>query len=525
VTRAFTPPAAPGDVRRYRFGPLDQAGWLLGLDATQCVTLGAAILLGGIGLRATGSIVVAGVAVLVGGLVAFGRWDGRRAYEWAGPGVGWVMMRRRGHDHWTQPVTSIVATDPDKRRASAGGGGGGVAPCLEGIELFEVPWPYARAACAHGLGVVTDRSRATFSATLRVRGREFALLERVDQEHVLDGWGNALGAFAREHTPVTRIVWSEWAAPASLDDHLGFLREHHTTIPAGDTHAGLGDYVTLVSSAGPLTTAHDALVTVTVDRRRLVRARGQSPELAAVESLAEELRLFAARLEQAQLVVDGPLSAAELAHVIRLRLDPTCAPRLSTRHQHAPESLGEAAGIVSAAAWSPMAVRVRWRHVEVDQSWHRSFWISGWPRQEVGPDWLTGVVLHPSGIRTLTVVYEPVAPSRSRRAIDRDATRLASDEEQRARRGFRIRAQHRRAEHEVFAREAELVAGYPELTYAGFFTITAPSQDDLDAQTRDWEQTCAQAGLELRALDGQHDLGITIGLPVTAPLSRRGAGR
>jgi hypothetical protein len=149
-----------------------------------------------------------------------------------------------------------------------------------------------------------------------------------------------------------------------------------------------------------------------------------------------------------------------------------------------------------------------------------------WPGAlEWGGDWLAGVVLHPSGIRTLTVVYEPVAPSRSRRAIDRDATRLASDEDQRARRGFRIRAQHRRAEHEVFAREAELVAGYPELTYAGFFTITAPTQADLDAQTRDWEQTCAQSGLELRALDGQHDLGITIGLPVAAPLSRRGTGR
>ena len=233
MTRALTPPAASGasvDVRRYRFGPLDQAGWLLGLDATQCVTLGAAILLGGIGLRATGSIIVAGVAVLAGGLVAFGRWDGRRAYEWAGPGIGWMTMRRRGHDHWTQPLANILTADPDARRArdggsaGDGGGGGGVPPCLEGIELFEVPWPYARAACAHGLGVVTDRARATFSATLRVRGREFALLERVDQEHVLDGWGNALGAFAREHTPVTRIVWSEWAAPASLDDHLGFLR-------------------------------------------------------------------------------------------------------------------------------------------------------------------------------------------------------------------------------------------------------------------------------------------------------------
>ena len=36
----------------------------------------------------------------------------------------------------------------------------------------------------------------------------------------------------------------------------------------------------------------------------------------------------------------------------------------------------------------------------------------------------------------MTVVHEPVPPSRSRRAVDREATRLASDEDERVRRGF-----------------------------------------------------------------------------------------
>jgi hypothetical protein len=236
-----------------------------------------------------------------------------------------------------------------------------------------------------------------------------------------------------------------------------------------------------------------------------------------VDALREEVRLFTSRLERAQLHVDAPLSLVQLVEVVRRRLDPHSEHRPCV---HTP-TLGETTSVADPRQWAPMAMQTQWRAVRLGAAWHRSFWISEWPRLEAPPDWLTGVVLHPGGVRTLTVVYEPIAPSRSRRAIDRDATRLASDEDQRTRRGFRIRAQHRRAENEVLAREAELVAGYPELTYAGFLTVSAPDRETLEAQTRDWEQTCAQAGVELRALDGQHDLGLILGLPCPAPLHRR----
>ena len=89
-------------------------------------------------------------------------------------------------------------------------------------------------------------------------------------------------------------------------------------------------------------------------------------------------------------------------------------------------------------------------------------------------------------------------------------------------RGFRVRAQHRRAESEVLAREAELVAGYAELRYAGFLTVTAFDQESLDEQSADWEQVAAQCGVELRALDGQHDLGVAVALPLGRVPTGRG---
>src|SRR2546430_13302662 len=157
-----------------------------------------------------------------------------------------------------------------------------------------------------------------------------------------------------------------------------------------------------------------------------------------------------------------------------------------------------------------------------DGGMHRPYWIAEWPRLEVGPSWLEPLLLYGAGVRTFSLHCEPVAPSHAQRRVDRDSTRLAADEEQRSRAGFRIGARHRRAQTAVLEREAELVAGYAELEFAGFVTVTASDRDALAVACASYEQAAAQAGLELRALDGQHDLGLVTALPLGPGPSRRG---
>lgn len=492
------------ETRRYRFGPLDRAGWLLGLGAAQCVSLAVGLLVAGVVLHVSGTVAFAAIPVVVTGVFAFGRWDGRAAHEWVTPLFGWLRLRRRGEFRWRADV-ALLPADPSARLD--------VPSFLRGMTVMEVPVGQ-RLPKAHGVAVVAASGGASMSTAFRIRGREFALVEREDQERILDDWGSALAGFCRERSPVSRVTWSEWAAPTSFDEHVAFVREQHT----GASSPELDSYLELVSSAGPLTTAHDVLCTVTIDRRRVYRPRAADQEHAAIDTLLEETQLFAGRLEAAGLTVEPPLSPAELATALRLRCDPSCAARLSARAA----TFGQHAGVVAPHNWAPMAVALEWRHATVDRSLHRSYWIAEWPRLQVTADWMAGPLLHAGGVRTFTVVYEPVTPSRSRRAIDRDATRLASDEEQRTRRGFRIRAQHRRAETEVLSREAELVAGYAELRFCGFLTVTAPTLDVLDGHCAEWEQVAAQAGLELRALDGQHDLGLLVGLPLGQGPATRG---
>ena len=496
---------SPREPRRYRLGSTDRSAWFMGLGPVPCVVLAAGLLGGGVALHASGSVVLAAMPVAAAALAAFGRRQGRAAHEWVEPLVGWMTLRAAHRDRWSARVPFLGApVAPDR------------PPFLEGLDLIERPSRWIGPVRPTGVAVVVDERAHRVTGALRVRGREFALLEHEEQGRVLDSWGSALAGFCRERSPVTRIAWSEWAAPASLEDHLAFVREQHGEPTAGSR---LHDYLDLVARAGPLTTEHEVVVTVSVDRRRVQRARVPGED-AALEVLLEELHRFATRLEEAGLVVQPPLAPAELGGVLRLRADPSAASRLAARAQ----SLGAQVGLVAPHNLAPLAVDLEWRHVRVDQSWHRSFWIAEWPRLEVPGDWLAGLLLHSGGIRTITVVYEPVAPSRSRRAVDREATRLASDEEERTARGFRIRAQHRRAESEVLARETELVAGYAELRYAGFLTVTAADPRSLDDIAAEWEQVSAQCGLELRALDGQHDLGLCAGLPLGRVPTGRGRG-
>jgi hypothetical protein len=168
-----------------------------------------------------------------------------------------------------------------------------------------------------------------------------------------------------------------------------------------------------------------------------------------------------------------------------------------------------------------MALDTTWSNVRVDGSWHRAFWISDWPRLDVGPSWFEGLLLHAGGVRSIVLHYEPVPPSRARRRVDRDSTRLAADEEQRSRTGFRIGAAHRRAQAAVHEREAELVAGYAELDFVGFVVVSAPTEAELDRAAAEYEHAASQAGVNLRALDGRHDLGLVCSLPLGRGLATR----
>lgn len=503
---------APTDAlreRTYRFGPLDRPGWLLGMGAAQCLGLGAGVL--GLGIMLSAGVPVP-VALMPGALavvLAFTSWRGRPVHEQVPALVSHATQTVLGRRRWVARVPLLTGAPADGDRSLP------LPPFLEGLELLDAG-PVAWSPAAESLGVLRDRRCGDLSATVAVHGGAFAVLERADQDRALNRWGDVLAAFCGERRPVSRIRVTEHAAPSGVAAHERFAADHGAD---PQTSAARRAYDELLAGAAPGAVGHQVLVTLTVEQRR-VRARNRPGLEAAVDALGEELRLLTARLEVAGLTVGPPMSPRQLASVLRTRLDPL---RASTRAT-GPTPLAGLAGMDVARRFGPMATDNRWAEVRVDGSYHRAYWVAEWPRLEVGPSWLEPLLLHPGGVRTFSIHYEPVPPTRSQRRIDRDTTRLAADEEQRSRAGFRIGARHRRAEAAVLERETELVAGYAELEFAGFLTVSAAEPDELDRTCAELEQAAGQAGLDLRPLDARHDLGLVCSLPAGRGLARRWTG-
>jgi hypothetical protein len=476
---------------------------MLGLGAVQCIALALGLLVAALLVSAGAPIIVATLLLVGVGVFVFGRWHGRPLHDWLPVVATWSALAARGKHRWTARVP-LFAESGSPRPAP-------LPPFLAGLEILESSSAWTRRQRLGSIGLIADRRDRLVTGVVRVQGREFALAERAEQDRGLAGWGDVLAGFCRERATVARVTWCEWSGPASLDDHRQYVDSLTHTDSATHTDRPERDaYMRLIDEAGPMTTRHEVLVAITLDARRVQLGRDRTEPLDEILAalVLEELRLVTVRLEDAGLRVEVPLSPGEVREVLRTRLDPSTQTLFATRRR---------AGFHDAVSdhnLGPLSVGLDLQWLQVDGAWHRGYWIAEWPRLELHPAWMEPLLLHAGGVRSIAVVFEPIPPSRSQHQIDRDATRLASDEEQRAKRGFRIGARHRRAQDAVLEREHEIVAGYAELEYAGFITVTAPTVDDLDAACGEYEHAAAQVGLELRPLDGQHDTALGACLPI-----------
>jgi hypothetical protein len=491
--------ASRDDQRMYRFDLLDRTGVFLGFGLVQLGVLGA----GGFAstMAVTGGLplpVAAAPVILAAGL-ALGRVGGERLVDFVPVLVRWIGGRRRRR--WLAPLHLFdPAAEGDQQPA--------LPPFLAGIHLLEAPGDWGRLA---GAGVVHDTCNGAMSAVVRVRGQGFALAPRDEQVRLLAGWGDVLAAFATERGAVARLSWTDFTTPTGMRDHLAWLASQPTT--ASDA---FDSYRELLEGTGALSAGHDVLVTVTVARERLTGARSRADvDERLLAALGKAVDTLVRGLRTASLLADDPLTAGELAAVLRGRLDPSRMRKASTG------SLAERLGLVQPPNAGPMAVDIEWSRLRTDGAWHRTYWIAEWPRLTQHPDWMEPVLAFVgTGSRTLTVLFEPVAPSASRRRIDRESIKLDTDATSRAERGRRVDAGHRRLQAAVAEREAELVAGYAEVTYAGLVTVTADDEAALRAACDECEQVAREHGLELRPLDGRHDLAYAAALPLGLGLSR-----
>lgn len=487
--------------RTYRLSPPDRTGWMFGLSLGQLLVVAAGVFAGAV-LMATVSV-PAGFAIMAF-LAGFGsvRVHGTSLVALVPQFVRFVGVRQRADRAW---VSRLPVLGGDER---------GAPGALAGLELLVVDAAeFGAGAPGVQIAVSHDRRGSTVAATLRVSGRQFGLVERAEQDWLVSQWGNALQAFVSERSAVVSVRWSEWAAPAGLDEHRAWLAEHLAAEPLDDVRVA---YDRLLREAGTNAIRHEVLATVTVHTGKVRRGRrpGEDRLHAGIATLLREVKLFADRLDGARLQVSAPLSPTEWARAMRLRLDPSCRLGLDGRLR----SLGEAAGACSPANAGPIAAESAWTAWHTDGSWHRALHVSDWPRLDVPAAWMSDLILYAGSVRTVSVFFEPVTRSKSQRSIVRDAAKIESDAAHRAEKGFRVGAHHRRARRAVEEREEELVAGFAEFSYAGVVVVSAATLEKLDAVTAEITQVAASVGVDLRPLHGRHDIAVAATLPIARGL-------
>jgi hypothetical protein len=447
---------------RYRFGPRERGGALAGLRAGQILTMAAGLVAGVVTLRwqpDVAGVAVAFVTLTVCVALATYPLDGRTGEQWLPVVVLW----------------STRSFGPRGRRRMG---------ALRGLRLLRAEW--------RDMGVVHDHRARTLTAALSVRGRSFALLGPDEQDRRVAGWSAVLAALARDGSPIHRVQWSA----ASFPDQGHGVRDHLATHAApASASAPRRSYEELLNDMDADACTHEVILAVQIRQQR-------STELGA-DALQREISSLIRLLVDADVVVDGVLSADELAQVFARTYEP----------HHGPDSTS------SAAVWPwPTAMREEWAMVRVDGMVHATFWVAEWPRIEVRSDFLAPLLLG-SARATLSVTMEALPPDQALRKVEASRTADIADSELRRRSGFVSTARHARQSEVLARREAELADGHASFRYAGYITVSAPSESELALACDSVTYAAGQSRLVLRRLYGDQASAYTCTLPLCRGLA------
>ena len=502
---------AEQDARRYRFGPLERRGLVGGLRTGQVVVIGVTLVLVIVLLqlsRSTG--MVFGVLLLGVGAagVCFTPIAGRTLEEWTPITLAWTIRRVGGRHRWRSPLPtagrrSTTPADADDEEQPV------VLPQeIADLRLLAAPLR------GEEIGVIKDTRAKTYTAVLAVRVRSFGLLDRVEQERRLAGWGAVQAGLARERSPVRRLQWVERTVPSDGDQVARYLQEERdTTVPLATS--SVASYIELVESAGTVTQDHELFVALQVDAKRAwrqVKRLGRGDDGAAA-LLVRELETLAERLVAADVQVQGALRPRMLARTLRDAYDPygrSFRNRLAALDP-------ELAGVPVAQAW-PLASDASWSEYRTDSAVHTTYWVAQWPRIDVGATFLAPLLMQTNVLRSVATTMEPVPPSVAIRKVEAARTTDLADEQTRERTGFITTARKRQQQEATVRREQELADGHAEFRYAGYVTVSAPDSEALERSCAEVEHAAQQARLELVRLYGQQPEAFTFTLPLARGL-------
>ena len=499
---------------RFTFGPLEQRGLVGSLRATQTAILGAALVVLVLVLAARRDAVGMLMAVAIATaalLLVFFKVRGRTLEAWTPVIARYLAQKVTGQLRYRSaaPMAGLLLRPNGSVEAAMS-----LPEELGDVELAAAPVDPAGTAA---IGVVKDRRGQTFTATLGVRVRNFSLLSNAEQERRLAAYGTVLAGLARDDSAIRRVAWVERTVPNDGNEVAAYLQ--HARDPALALASGpVGSYIELIESAADITQDHELFVSLQLDGWR---ARAQARKLGDADNgllrlVVREVELFARRLDGAGVQVLGALPPRVLAKAIRDGYDPfgrSARARLGALDPRRNGTPVELAG--------PQARDTTWSTLTTDSAAHVTYWVSEWPRIDVGAVFLQPLLMQTTAVRTVAMVMDAIAPSRAISEIEQARTTDIADETTRQRLGQVTTARQTQKAQATARREQELADGHAELRYAAYVTVSARANDPegLDRACAEVEHAAQQCRLRLERLYGEQDYAFTFGLPLCRGLS------
>jgi hypothetical protein len=208
------------------------------------------------------------------------------------------------------------------------------------------------------------------------------------------------------------------------------------------------------------------------------------------------------------LKVHGHLSPRLLAKLIKTHYNPGARAQRTRL-----EANGGEAGVHPSNA-HPRAFAEYLDHIQADGSYHATYHLAEFPRQDVAMTFLAPLLLHTKAARTVAMVMEPVDPQKAGREIDASHYVRSLIKRGREHYGFESTYRQRSEDDKVDQVGEEHAAGHVNVRFSAYLTVSAGSREDLDWATAEVETQVAQSLLEAERLWGQQGPAFTYTLPL-----------
>lgn len=466
--------------RSYKIGSADPKKIMMGFRTSQVVIVAIFVAIAFLSL-ASGNIILVLPILLIGACLAFLPLKGRSLDEWIPIFMKWFIGGKKIRNS-TSIAPLLGHTDSKVQTMSP-------PPTLRGLKLLKV-----KNSDNSEIAILHDTAAGTYSATIEIQGPSFVLEGREEQEQTVANWGSILARFAREGSIVSRIQWIE----RTLPENSGAMNQYfEDTVHLDENNQLTNSYLELIDSAGPATTRHETFLVIQISQLKCQKQIKQAGggDAGAAEVLLRELSNTINLVHSAGFKVVRTLDNNSMIRLIRTSFDPSVNEKLSDVKN---------ANISTSELW-PTAIETTWSEYHTDSYFHRTFWISDFSRTEVGVAFLAPLMMQSSIYRTVSVIMEPIAPSKAIREVEVARTSFIADQGIRDKAGYVLNATREREYQKLQEREQELVDGHGAYRFTAYVSCSATDEEELEYVSQNIEQTAHQAQLVLRLLHGEQD--------------------